>query len=291
LIEFVTEALRDLKLVGDGRRPRYNIVITKGASYVIEAHPGNDVFYHIKATEMDRENIRSCFEATRRARRVFDDFVPEPMACLRKGQWEVFVSEGVHFEPLRRDELLSSAGSRFKQVINLFSCESREARIPATVPHSRFLIADVLGRIGRADLEAVIQPFLSGVLLGEMDRLPHVCQHGDLVMNNLGVRREGLVVFDWEDFGRLTLPGVDVLTLLLSLTDFDGRLMRSIMKSSPAGGKYQALLMGACQALAMDPTLFRRLVPLYLLEFLYLKYDYTSQIQEKIAALIPEVCR
>ena len=46
-----------------------------------------------------------------------------------------------------------------------------------------------------------------------LDRLPHVSQHGDLVINNLGRAARGMVIFDWEDFGRVTLPGFDVARL------------------------------------------------------------------------------
>lgn len=291
MIDVVTEVLRELDLVEGSRRPRYNVIITKGTSYVVEAYSEHSRFYHVKATEIDPENVRSCFEAAVRARRVFGDVVPEPIACLHKDKWEVFVSQGVHFDALGRDQLLSPGGRPFKGVIEFLSRATRAATVPPIVPHSRFLTKDVLERIGRTDLEAVTRPWLCSGLLEEMDRLPHVRQHGDLVIINVGLRRDGIVVFDWEDFGRLTLPGVDALTLLLSATDFDGRRLRSLMRSSPAaGGECEPFLRSACEALSLDAGLFRRLVPLYLLEFLYLKYDYGTRIQETITGVIKDVC-
>ena len=160
MIGFVTEVLRELRLIDGSHRPRYNVVITRAANYLIEAHVSETLFYHIKTTEIDIENVRSCFEATRRASAIFGEVVPEPIACVHRGAWEVFVSEGVYFKPLRVDELLSPSGRHFKGVIDLLSRANREARAPATTPHSRFLTVDVLDRIRRPDLNAVIQPWL-----------------------------------------------------------------------------------------------------------------------------------
>ena len=51
-------------------------------------------------------------------------------------------------------------------------------------------------------------------LRAALQTLPPLPQHGDLVLNNLGLRPDrGLVVFDWEDYAATSLPGLDLFTL------------------------------------------------------------------------------
>jgi thiamine kinase-like enzyme len=47
----------------------------------------------------------------------------------------------------------------------------------------------------------------------ELRELPEVPQHGDFVHNNLGRARDTLYVFDWEDYGKVCLPGFDLAML------------------------------------------------------------------------------
>jgi hypothetical protein len=46
--------------------------------------------------------------------------------------------------------------------------------------------------------------------------LPAIPQHGDLCFNNILVAGDRITVVDWEEFGRVFLPGYDLFCLLLS---------------------------------------------------------------------------
>ncbi|CAN0445101.1 unnamed protein product, partial [Ectocarpus fasciculatus] len=55
---------------------------------------------------------------------------------------------------------------------------------------------------------------------GTLSRLMPVPQHSDLSINNIGLSRKGVIIFDWEDYGNVVLPGFDFLTLILSGLEF-----------------------------------------------------------------------
>jgi hypothetical protein len=63
-------------------------------------------------------------------------------------------------------------------------------------------------------------------LEGICRRLSYVRQHGDLVANNVGVTARGIVIFDWEDFGRVELPGFDIALFLASCLDYNPVMLK-----------------------------------------------------------------
>lgn len=64
-------------------------------------------------------------------------------------------------------------------------------------------------------------------------RMPRVIQHGDLAVNNVGVRDGGLVVFDWEDYGRVAFPVFDFTIFTSSLLRFNARDIIYLHLSEP----------------------------------------------------------
>lgn len=64
-------------------------------------------------------------------------------------------------------------------------------------------------------------------------RLPRIPQHGDLAANNVGLRDGGIVVFDWEDYGRVAFPGFDLAIFVASLLRFNAREIIHLHLSEP----------------------------------------------------------
>lgn len=54
-----------------------------------------------------------------------------------------------------------------------------------------------------------------------LEAFPVIPQHGDLAINNMAKACTGLILFDWEDYGFVTIPGFDLCILLVSGCNFD----------------------------------------------------------------------
>lgn len=113
-----------------------------------------------------------------------------------------------------------------------------------------------------------------------LETLPAMAQHGDLVLNNLGLAEGGrLVVFDWEDYGRVDVPGLDLFTLQWSLeqeaSSHDG-LRDSAHRAA------RALVSVGCDALMLPEPVYRDLAVAYALVFRWLKRPYGVPIQQRV---------
>ena len=128
-----------------------------------------------------------------------------------------------------------------------------------------------LARIARQSL---------GEVRAQLSKLTPIRQHGDLVMNNLGLRPCGsLIVFDWEDFGDLSLPGLDLFTLEYSFEHEAARARAQGQRSHP--GKLLDL-EACCSAQGMSVADYRALRVAHALAFLYLKRNYGPEIQARL---------
>lgn len=96
-------------------------------------------------------------------------------------------------------------------------------------------------------------------------------QHGDFVLNNLGVHNHRLVIFDWEDYGVIQLPGFDLAIFLSALFQFNTKnLVKELYHNSLA----QRLVNRYMAGLGYGLVDFIDFLPLYLYAFLYIKQQF-----------------
>lgn len=83
--------------------------------------------------------------------------------------------------------------------------------------------AGVTARTTGTEGEPATGAWLESRLRQLAERHPPAAQHCDFTYANLGVAADDrLVVFDWEQFGQVTLPGFDLTTFLLGHCHFGG---------------------------------------------------------------------
>jgi hypothetical protein len=279
MIPAVTAALANLGLLERGRRPQFHIGLTLGESFWVHAFVDDRRFLHVKASRLI--SLETEARIYGEAWRTFRDFMPRPLAyCVQDG-WEIFVSEGVEHRPLVGSRLLRDGGSgrtaaafsRFFQVSQ--SCPPGESSSHAN------LLRELEAHFKDSQFAPVVARWCSTRGERELEQIGSVLQHSDFVANNIAVARSGLVVFDWEDYGKNRLPGLDLCTLMASTLDVDeaDALLRL---DGP-------VLRSACAVLGMDVSQFRRLVPLYLLSFLHLKGHYATEVRRRIASMLHRI--
>ena len=125
--------------------------------------------------------------------------------------------------------------------------------------------------------------YLDDRLHAQVRDLPDLPQHGDFVINNLGLGADGLVIFDWEDFGRLNLPGLDLYTLRMSA---GWGLPAALAAAAPSQRHLPPLVQRLCAVLGLTLVDFEALIPLYLLAFRFLKRAYGAEVRARMDDLL-----
>jgi hypothetical protein len=279
LIPDVTAALAKLELLKRGLPPRFHIGLTLGDSFWVHAFIDNRRFLHLKVSNLI--SLEKEVRVYEKAWKTFRDFMPRPLAyCVQNG-WEIFVSEGVEHRPLLGSRLLTEGGSEktAREICRFFQVSQTGAR---GKPCSHVdLLRDLEAHFKDSEFAPVVARWCSTRGVRELEQIGSVLQHSDFVANNIAVARSGLVVFDWEDYGKNRLPGLDLCTLIVSTLHVDeaDTLLRM---DGP-------MLRSACAALGIDVPQFRRLVPLYLLSFLHLKGNYATEVRRRIAGMLERI--
>jgi len=113
-----------------------------------------------------------------------------------------------------------------------------------------------------------------------LDSLAPMAQHGDLVLNNLGLRSNAeLVIFDWEDYGAVELPGLDLFTL-------ENSIQRDLVPGRSHAAVPALDRRRLCEALGLPLQLYESLRLSYALTFRYLKRNYNAEVRDRLDDVI-----
>jgi hypothetical protein len=250
-----------------------------GDTLWLNAFVDGDHFLHVKVSDV--VSLRGESRIYEQAWQTFRDFMPRPLGYCIEGGWEIFVTEGVVHRPvIPRSVLKSGAERKTAQAICHFFEASRQRQPTASDLHVE-LLGDLESHFRNTPFAPLLTHWCSERGQRELETVGSVLQHGDFVANNIAIARSGLIVFDWEDYGKNRLPGLDLCTLIvssLSVDEADELLRLEAPLHKPV-----------CATLGIDVAQFRRLVPLYLLSFLYLKEEYATEVRRRIAGVLQRI--
>jgi hypothetical protein len=159
----------------------------------------------------------------------------------------------------------------------------------APLPDITSLYADMRRYYADHPLADLALPWLNDQNAQRVAMLPAMPQHGDLVLNNLGLGPQGLVVFDWEDYGAWPVPGLDLYTMMLSLWPAFGAGQGANLPAMVA--VHGEFVDQACQAMHLPVRQFVELMPLHALAFRYLKRHYGEEVRQRMDQVIATLPR
>ena len=217
------------------------------------------------------QEAQRCQEASR----AYADLAPRFVGYRRRDGLEILVCRAVDHVALNADSARRPAAQSrlFRDMVHYFAAQASVHLPSCLTPMPN---ADLVNRLqtyaSAVGTTQEAQPWLGAAAARRIEALPLVPQHGDLVLNNIGLDTQGaVVVFDWEDFGATCLPGLDLFTLELSLADGADAMLAA--RSRP-GSPVQNFLHEACHAIGMEMSDYLALAPVYALVFRYLKRNY-----------------
>lgn len=100
---------------------------------------------------------------------------------------------------------------------------------------------------------------------------PLVPQHGDFAINNIARTSTGFVIFDWEDYSFVKLPGFDLCILLASGCNFNLSKLLSLIEDDIYKMNRDSFLLPIIQALGIKTSQLIDLIMVNLIIFYQLK--------------------
>jgi Phosphotransferase enzyme family len=288
VLKHVTAILKEMNLIPARADPHYNINLTIGDAFAISAFLDPRSFMQIKASQFI--DLRNEHQAYLRAWQDYPELVPQPLACVEREGWYYMISNGIVHKPFPLGLLQRYSGPRTPQIQDLlYYFESSQRRAQANQAQSHGEYFDVIeAYFAETEYATIASHWFKYARQQNWQDLSQVPQHGDFVPNNLACSRGRLVIFDWEDYGKVTLPGLDLATLVISVLGNDLEQLRSFVHTEPQKHNYRfaTFARDATTRLGMEFNEFRRQIPFYLLVFLYLKRNYGEGVRERFGSLL-----
>jgi len=284
----VLHLLRELRLVGARARLHHYVSITTEECMAVSVFEGHR-FIQVKVSES--VNLRCEYDRCQRAWNWFGRFAPRPLGYGERDGWSVLALEGVHHAPLQAQMLVGPDGIRADAVNDLYAFFELAGGLPEKEDAAVVGLPRVPqwweAQFANTAYEHLAARWAKHGALCGMFELDVKSQHGDFVLNNLGRTSDGLVVFDWEDFGKLGFPGLDLATLLLSLCGDDVEYLHQFFAHPyPELRAAGELVRRACASYRLDFDQFRVLLPVYLLMFVHLKQYYGQHVRQRFTDLL-----
>lgn len=269
---------RDISInVTLGRSLILETVDTTGAHLVTKLNPNNSLVDEFSALEQ--------------AHLKMPEIVPRPMLVGTLPAGHVLVMAGVRFRPLRLQRMLPLEKFVVSDLRRFFHAQNEYFRCSRGAGKHSDLLAESFENLSDPEIRRTLTRYLTRVASSHIDQLPHVRQHGDFVRNNIGVAREHIAVFDWEDFGKVTLPGFDAVMLIVSCLRHDVDAIEYFFQLGRPRF-LNRILEDIAVYLHIDRKTLRTLLPIFYGKFLALKEsgDYGRRIAEIARGNIVRLC-
>lgn len=280
MIPVVLKGLREHGLLRAGPDPDVHITLTQGDAIHVRVYQSSRLIYFLKCSKFN--SLLDEYERHLQAHELLGETVAPPRALFKAGEWNVIASAGISAMPLRQASLVGPSADR-DVVAAIVASFARQGRLadPAHADTRADRLEQVLSEtLERPALAGVRQRVQAPQVWEVVRALPNIPQHGDFVLSNLAWARTRLIVFDYEDFGRIQLPGFDMATLYLSLFEFEADAVRRFLSADEA--QLDALvpwLRPSCANLGLTFDTMRRLLPVYLTAFVSLKRNYGPAVR------------
>jgi hypothetical protein len=265
----------------------YNVMIGRSLSF--EFREGPRLYTVVKASR--RATLRQEFEAQKLCHLLLPGCVPEPLAFRESQGWYLLASQGVPHEAMNLVTVRSGV-ERVRLGMVRYTEQTMHAFVIPCPTHGHLESLKIAMRSLDSEASLAFRVYYRRFDLDSIcARLPYVAQHGDLVSNNLGLTREGIVIFDWEDFGKVEISGFDIALFLVSSLGYSPEMLRRwYEKGVPRG--LDRIINAVSGPLGLSRDIIWNMAPLYLTFFLHLKkkFGYQPRIANLVRGLILALC-
>ena len=288
MITEIYDGLRRRKLIGADECPPWNLLFSRQTN--IDIFPRSGEIFHVKVG--NRMLLQHEYKALQEAYSALPMHVAEPLALLSGNTIEYLVCRGIAHINARSSTFHKNHPTLHNALNDYFAKAAEKFKVEEPASSHTERLADRLEqyvdshKAGFRRYSQIIDRHPS-----EIDSLPHIKQHGDFAPTNFGISKQGIIIFDWEEFGKEEIPGYDLCVLIISSLDFDlSKICRFL--SGNTNSPLFPIVRNFCAIYGIAPEFFRGLLVLCAMLFLYSKEkaQYRSEAIERVRSLIEEMC-
>lgn len=284
MLNAIKRALEQSGTIRAGTDFNLNVTVSSGDTISVSVHLEDGRWYFLKLSRHDdltRQFVRQQFAHER-----FPFCTIAPVANLKIGAWSIVIFHLRHHRAMQARELISGGSSRHfgQELAKFFAAQMTtkdQSPSPLGASNSWSEIRDYFS------FAPQIQAYLDGTGKELWQKYWGVSQHGDFVLNNLGIAEEHLLVFDWEDYEECRLQGMDLALLSLSIIGMNPEGAMAFFRSQKAQGLACAAFsdLGG-EAIGMNHQALASALPIYLIAFRYLKRNYGTAVRDRIDRIL-----
>lgn len=292
MIERVLHELHGRGHLPHGDLARYFVAYNNRANVNFLVFDRVDEHRRVFCKLSDRRDFSKIFQTMRGVYETVEDLLPEPLCAFEIDSYQLLATRAHRLDLLaaapsmsleRQQQTLRQAVDR---LIALHSATIR-GRLRFDRDYCEAHVLPMARRFFRQwpedDLWPAFERHVEGLLCGPPLDLPRIAQHGDLTAFNIA-NVDGdsgrLFFVDWDSYGDADLAGLDVLTLLTSLSRLFGAgiYVRSALTSSLAheASRY-------CVGVGMEPQALAVLCPISWIQYAAVKLDIGVRDGQRVA--------
>lgn len=222
MIPSVTGYLQDSGYVPKGHDCNVNIFLGRN-SFLHFFLPGGKSLA-VKVADIGSDSAKALENeacALQKLYAIYNGLIPKFIMLGRNEDFTFLVMEGLTVSGATIDDVMSLSGSQRLTMQHLLGGEDR--RIDRDINSSDNPVR-ILARAIEILPEGLQHKYKKIMKDREWEAflltMPAIPQHGDLAINNVGKTERGIIIFDWEDYGIIDIPGFDLCIMLCSSCDF-----------------------------------------------------------------------
>lgn len=222
--------------------------------------------------------------------RLYSGLIPVPVTFAESDQHVILVTRNINHTVVGLSEIFLTTG----QIQTFLTGRERIVKPEHMAFHDHVKTLNqalnVLPEYLHQDIQAIR-------LLHAWDEMlksfPVIPQHGDLAINNMAKACTGLVLFDWEDYGFVTVPGFDLCVLLASGCNFDLSELILQIENDIYKANQKSFLYPVIDGLGLHASQLLDLILIQLIIFYQLKTQlgYGSDVTANTESLLRQLSR
>lgn len=210
-----------------------DVNIFMGRSSFLHFFLSDDTSLAVKIEDRGADKVKALEKEARALQEVhnlYTGLIPRFIALGHTDKFNILVMAGMTITTASIEDVMFLSGKQRELMQRLLSGEDRIVSLEDYTPGKAAEVMEPAIELLPDELSQKYKNIMKDREWEEfLNNMPFIPQHGDLAINNVGKTDTGIIVFDWEDYGLINIPGFDLCVMLLSGCRFNNEQLNRIV--------------------------------------------------------------